>query len=193
MRVVAGFDPGSRLLGYGIILDDGRKLTYLEAGVLAAPSSWPKARRLRSLSNDLVGVLADAVSFAREAPGASLELAAEDGFVRYPKSALVVGEARGLVIGIAGTMGLEVTLYPPKQVKAVLCRGDSKKIRIARAVKSILSMTRMAEPDAADALSVAICHARKTRPSPQATRGAPKRPVEPVAPPSRAVLPTPNP
>ena len=86
----------------------------------------------------------------------------EDAFFgKNIQSTLALGEARGVAILIAGEAGLEVTGYPPATVKkAVVGHGRATKDQIAYLVRATLRLRRIPPADAADALAIAICHAR---------------------------------
>ena len=77
------------------------------------------------------------------------------------QSTLALGEARGVALFVAAEQGLTVTGYPPATVKkAVVGHGRATKEQIGFLVRALLSLRRTPEPDAADALAIAICHAR---------------------------------
>ena len=78
------------------------------------------------------------------------------------QSTLALGEARGVAMFVAAEHGLTVTGYPPATVKqAVVGHGRATKQQIGYLVRALLALRRTPEPDAADALAIAICHARR--------------------------------
>jgi crossover junction endodeoxyribonuclease RuvC len=90
------------------------------------------------------------------------------------QSTLALGEARGVALFIAAEHGLTVTGYPPATVKkSVVGHGRATKEQIGFLVRALLSLRRTPEPDAADALAIAICHARSIVPErrPRVLRG----------------------
>ena len=90
------------------------------------------------------------------------------------QTTLALGEARGVALFIAAEHGLTVTGYPPATVKkSVVGHGRATKEQIGFLVRALLSLRRTPEPDAADALAIAICHARSMPPErrPRVLRG----------------------
>jgi crossover junction endodeoxyribonuclease RuvC len=158
-RTILGVDPGTEKMGYGIVQVTGRdKLRFIAAGVLYDSPKKPKRLRLQTIAADLVEIIAEADENAEPPTGA--EIAAEDGVAKYATAALAVGEARGIVIGLAGAVGRDVALYPPTTIKKVVTSlGNASKNLVAQAVARRLGLKQPPEPDAADALAVAICHA----------------------------------
>jgi len=151
---VLGIDPGTLRLGYGVVeCQGGVALRYVECGVIAAPARDPRAARLaeigRGLRELLIELRPDAVAME------------EAFFGKNVQSTLALGEARGVAIFVAGEQGLTVSGYPPATVKqAVVGHGRATKDQIGYLVRALLSLRRVPEPDAADALAIAICHAR---------------------------------
>jgi crossover junction endodeoxyribonuclease RuvC len=156
MRIL-GIDPGSRVLGYGVVESDPqRRLRYVECGVLVAPREAPLERRLAEIATGLEEVIAEL------APDA---VAAEDIFTAVnARSALMLGQARGAALAICGRAGLRVWAYPPAMVKkAVTGRGRAPKEQVARMIQALLGLKKVPRADAADALAVAIAHAHIRR------------------------------
>jgi crossover junction endodeoxyribonuclease RuvC len=151
---VLGIDPGTLRLGYGVVeCEGGSTLRYVECGVITAPARDSRPARLteigRGLRELLVELRPDAVAME------------EAFFGKNVQSTIALGEARGVALFIAGEQGLTVSGYPPATVKqAVVGHGRATKDQIGYLVRALLSMRRMPEPDAADALAIAICHAR---------------------------------
>ncbi len=90
-------------------------------------------------------------------------VAMEDAFYGVNvQSTLALGEARGVAMFVAAEQGLSVTGYPPATVKqAVVGHGRATKQQVGYLVRALLALRRTPEPDAADALAIAICHARR--------------------------------
>jgi crossover junction endodeoxyribonuclease RuvC len=150
---VLGIDPGTLRLGYGVVECQGVALRYVECGIITAPARDPRAARLaeigRGLRELLIELRPDAVAME------------EAFFGKNVQSTLALGEARGVAIFVAGEQGLTVSGYPPATVKqAVVGHGRATKDQICYLVRALLSLRRVPEPDAADALAIAICHAR---------------------------------
>jgi crossover junction endodeoxyribonuclease RuvC len=150
-RRILGIDPGLRVTGFGIIVQQGNTLTYVTSGCIrASGDSLPV--RLGIIARDLALVIAE------EAPG---EVAVERVFVNInPSSTLLLGQARGAAIATAVLAGLPVHEYTAGQVKqAVVGKGSAAKSQVQEMVRRLLQLSGTPSPDAADALACAICHA----------------------------------
>ena len=156
MRIL-GIDPGSRVLGYGVIDSDGkRRLRYVECGVVEARKIYPLEQRLAEIGAGLEEVISELRPDA---------VAAEDVFsAANARSALALGQARGAALFVCGRASLRVWAYAPALVKqAVTGRGRAPKEQVARMVQVILGLKRLPRADAADALAVAVAHAHARR------------------------------
>lgn len=151
MRIL-GLDPGLRHTGWGIIGVADNRLTHVADGVVHAAANQPLAIRLVSLFRQITAVL------DRFHPD---EAAVEETFVnRNPASTLKLGVARGVVLLAPAERGLPVAEYSANFIKkAVVGAGHADKAQVQMMVRQILPGCAIAEPDAADALAVAICHA----------------------------------
>ncbi|MGJ3231980.1 MAG: crossover junction endodeoxyribonuclease RuvC [Oceanicaulis sp.] len=148
---ILGIDPGLNATGWGVIAQDGARLSHVAHGVIKAPAKAPMARRLCFIFDAVEQLLAD------HSPH---EAAVEDQFVHAnPGSALKLGQARAAAMLAPARAGLIVGEYAPRLVKkAVVGAGGAEKAQVA-AMIAILLPGAKAEADAADALAVAICHA----------------------------------
>lgn len=148
---ILGIDPGLNATGWGVIAQDGARLSHLAHGVIKAPTRAPMAERLCFIFNAVEALIAD------HAPH---EAAVEDQFVHAnPGSALKLGQARAAAVLAPARAGLRVGEYAPRLVKkAVVGTGGAEKGQVAAMVALLLPGAK-AEADAADALAVAICHA----------------------------------
>jgi crossover junction endodeoxyribonuclease RuvC len=150
-----GIDPGTLRLGYGVIEWLGPAVVrYVECGVITAPANHSRAARLveigRGLRELVVELRPDTVAMEEAFFGKSVQ------------STLALGEARGVALLVAGEAGLLVTGYPPATVKkAVVGHGRASKDQIAYLVRATLKLRSLPPTDAADALAIAICHARQ--------------------------------
>jgi crossover junction endodeoxyribonuclease RuvC len=151
---ILGIDPGTLRLGYGVIDRIGTSnLAYVECGVISAPSRQPRNQRLLTIGRGLRELL--------EELGPD-EVAMEQAFYgKNVQATLALGEARGVALFVSGDRGLPVTGYAPARVKrTIVGHGRASKSQVGYLVRAILSMRRVPEADAADALAIAICHAR---------------------------------
>jgi len=154
---ILGIDPGSRLCGYAVVEVGAERLRYVECGVLEARAKAPVERRLAEIAAGLEDVLAEL------RPD---QAAVEEVFSAVNvRSAIALGQARGVVLAACGRAELAVFGYPPSVVKqAVTGRGRAPKPQVARMVTALLGLRREPRADAADALAVAVAHAHLRRP-----------------------------
>jgi crossover junction endodeoxyribonuclease RuvC len=156
MRIL-GVDPGTVVIGYGIIDGDQGEMTHIANGAITCKQRSPMGERLSFLYDELQKVIAQ---YHPEA------LAIETPFVgENVKSALAIGKGQAIAILAASQHGLPVFEYSPAQVKHhVAGYGASTKEQIQQMVKLELELEDIPRPaDAADALAVAICHLREAR------------------------------
>lgn len=154
MRVL-GIDPGLRNLGWGVIEVAGPRITHVANGIChSAPGTGDGdlAQRLCSLHSQLTEVLRE------HAPDTA---AVEHTFVNKDAVAtLKLGQARGIALLVPAQFGLTVGEYAPNAVKkTVVGVGHAAKVQVDHMVRLHLPGVKIAGPDAADALAVAICHA----------------------------------
>jgi len=149
---ILGLDPGLGTTGWGLIEAEGNRLAHVANGQIKTDQSAALARRLSALADQLEALIAD------HHPAAA---AVEEVFVnKNPQSTLKLGQARGVVIMIAARGGLEVGEYAARLVKkAVVGTGGAEKAQVHAMVSRLLPGVKIAGPDAADALAVAITHA----------------------------------
>ena len=156
MRIL-GIDPGSLRLGYGVIESGGpggSRVAYVECGVISASARKPRPDRLAEIGRGLRELCAEVRPDA---------VAMEEAFFGVNvQSTIALGEARGVALGVAAECGLRVTGYPPATVKqTVVGHGRASKRQVGYLVRALLALRRTPEPDASDALAIAICHARR--------------------------------
>lgn len=147
-----GIDPGVSATGYGLVKERGEDLTSVEYGVITPGSELPPAQRLRVICDELEEII------VRHRP---TDVAVERLFFsRNARTALAVGEARGVALLAAAKHDLPVYEYTPLEVKGSLVGyGRATKGQVQELVKIVLGLDFLPEPDdAADALAVAICH-----------------------------------
>lgn len=150
---VIGIDPGLRTTGWGVIEVFGTRLSYVASGNVRSNDGVALAERLRALHEGLAAVIVE------YAPS---EAAVEETFInRDPQSALKLGQARGIALVVPSLAGLSVAEYAANLIKkTVVGNGHAEKAQIAMMVKMLLPGSEARGADAADALAVAITHAR---------------------------------
>ena len=152
MARIIGLDPGLGTTGWGLVRADGNRLDHVANGQIKTDPLMPLAQRLARLADDLERIL------AQHSPDAA---AAEEVFVnKNPQSTLKLGQARGVALMCAARAGIAVGEYAPALVKkALVGTGGADKTQIHAMVARLLPGAKIAGPDAADALAVAITHA----------------------------------
>ena len=149
--IVLGVDPGSIRTGWGVVRRAGPRLIGIDAGVIDGDKDAPLAERLLAIHRGLCEVI------ERHQPNC---MAVEDVFSKHVRSALVLGQARGVVLLAGAGAGLEVSAYAPALVKrSVAGSGQAPKDQLARIVCAMLGFTKLPAADATDALAIAITHA----------------------------------
>ena len=152
MPRVLGLDPGLGTTGWGLIQADGNRLTHIANGQLKTDTAAPLPERLADLCRQLEALLSE------HGPEAA---AVEEVFVnKNAQSTLKLSHARGVALMCAAKAGLKVGEYAPTLVKkAVVGTGGAEKTQVHAMVSRLLPGVKIAGPDAADALAVAITHA----------------------------------
>jgi crossover junction endodeoxyribonuclease RuvC len=155
MRIL-GIDPGSVATGFGVVESVGGKLVHVAHGTLRPPRNSPVAGRLHFLHDAVAAVMRD------YSPDAA---AVEQVFVSAsPRSALILGQARGVALAAVGASGAAVAEYAASRIKqAVTGSGRAGKRQVQDMVRRLLELDRAPPSDAADALAAAICHAHAGR------------------------------
>jgi crossover junction endodeoxyribonuclease RuvC len=156
MRVI-GIDPGTRVVGYGVVDARGNQLLPVAFGAIRPKAGGTYEARLRRIFDELTRL------FREYAPD---ETAIEEAF--YGKSvsaALRMGEGRGVAIIAAAVADQPVHQYSPAEVKkAVVGNGRAHKSQVQEMVRMLLGLRKPPQPeDAADALAVAVCHCNRPR------------------------------
>jgi crossover junction endodeoxyribonuclease RuvC len=149
---ILGLDPGLGTTGWGVIEVDGNRLAHVANGQIKTDPLSPLPQRLVRLAEQLETVLAE---YSPEGAGI------EEVFVNQnPQSTLKLGQARGVALMCLGRSGIAVGEYAPRLVKkAVVGTGGAEKAQIHAMIARLLPGAKIAGPDAADALAIAITHA----------------------------------
>ena len=149
---IIGIDPGLRNTGWGVISQEGTKLTYIADGAIHSDGEASLAERLLQLHSQLIDILKE---FDPD------EAAVEETFVNTDaRATLKLGQARGVLMLAPAMLKLPVSEYAPNTVKkAVVGAGHAEKAQVKHMVKLLLPKATMRTADSTDALAVAICHA----------------------------------
>ncbi|MBP8233594.1 MULTISPECIES: crossover junction endodeoxyribonuclease RuvC [Rhizorhabdus] len=150
--ILIGFDPGLGTTGWGVIAADGNRLSHVANGQIKTEPSMELSRRLYLLH----GALSEIIRSYRPEGAAVEEVLGNSN----AQSTLKLGQARGVVLLAAALAEVSVGEYHPSIVKkAVVGTGGAEKRQVQAMVKVLLPGAKLAGPDAADALAVAITHA----------------------------------
>ncbi len=151
--IIIGIDPGYAIVGVGVIEYKGNKFRPIECDAITTHSSMPSSMRLK--------VIYDRINEFLEKYKPDAVAIEELFFNTNAKTAILVAQARGVLVVSATNRGIPVYEYTPLQIKqAVTGYGRADKNQIQQMVKMLLNLNAIPRPDdAADALAVAICHA----------------------------------
>jgi len=150
---ILGIDPGLRNTGWGLITQDGSKLSFIACGTIKSDEKTSLAERLKQLHDGLSEIVA---SYTPD------EAAVEETFVnKDARATLKLGHARGIALLVPALAGLSVAEYAPNLVKkTIVGAGHADKDQIHMMVKVLLPKSDAKTPDAADALAIAMTHAQ---------------------------------
>ena len=151
--IILGIDPGYAIVGYGLIEYIGNRFRVFDYGSIQTKAGTPTNERLKIVYDSMNEII------AKHKPDA---MAIEELFFNTnSKTAIVVAEARGIILLSAMNAGLEIGEYTPLQVKqAVTGYGRADKNQVQQMTKAMLGLDKVPKPDdTADALAIAICHA----------------------------------
>lgn len=150
---ILGIDPGIAIVGFGVIEYDGVNFRVIDYGAVTSPAHTPLPSRLKMVYDDMCYIID---KFKPD------QVAIEELFFNNnAKTAITVGQARGVLVLAAENNHIPVYEYTPLQVKqAVVGYGRAEKKQVQQMVKSILHLHEVPKPDdTADALAIAVCHA----------------------------------
>jgi crossover junction endodeoxyribonuclease RuvC len=150
---ILGIDPGLNITGYGVLEITPRGPRLVEAGVVRGKTRGSLTARLLEVHQGVVDVIA---AFHPQV------MAIEQLYSHYqrPRTAILMGHARGVICLAGAQAGMEVLHYPSTQVKRILTgAGRAGKAQVQRAIQRELGLATLPEPpDVADALAIALCH-----------------------------------
>lgn len=149
---VLGIDPGIAVVGYAVVEALGVEYQLLACGALTTPAQMLPAERLQHIYAGL-----NAIVTTYKPQEAAVEALF---FAKNARTAMTVGQARGVALLAAANGGLSIAEYTPKQVKqAVTGYGSADKSQVGEMVRILLKLRAIPKPDdAADAAAIAICH-----------------------------------
>jgi crossover junction endodeoxyribonuclease RuvC len=156
MRII-GIDPGTGILGFGIIESKNSKNLLVDAGVIRTPVKEDDAVRLQTIYEELSDIIAQTKP---------VEMVVEKlFFAQNVTTAMTVAQARGVVLLAGMQAGLKISEYTPLQIKQALTGyGRAEKKQMQEMVRVLLGLKTMPQPDdCADALAAAICHSMSIR------------------------------
>lgn len=155
--LVLGIDPGTAITGYGLVREEEDRLVLVDCGVITTPAGQPLAGRLQTIYRGLTDLVRG------HSPDA---VAVEELFFsRNARTAMAVGQARGVTLLAVADAGHTVYEYKPVEVKqAVAGYGAADKYQVQEMVRMLLELDQAPQPDdAADAVAVAVCHIHSAR------------------------------
>ena len=152
--VILGIDPGVATIGFGVLRAERGKNALIQYGVITTPAGLPLSNRLLQISRDMEELIH---TFHPD------EMAVEELFFsKNITTGISVAHGRGVILLAAEKLGVPIFEYTPMQVKqAVAGYGAAEKKQVMLMTQRLLNMKQLPRPDdAADALAIAICHAR---------------------------------
>jgi crossover junction endodeoxyribonuclease RuvC len=151
-RIILGIDPGTNLLGYGIVEIKGREMKLLGVGVVRLAKLSDHGEKLLHIFEKITGLASGfkVTEVAIEAPF----------FGKNVQSMLKLGRAQGVAIAAAMSQGLKVYEYSPKKIKqSVTGNGNASKEQVAAMLHNLIKFEDIPETtDATDAVAAALCH-----------------------------------
>lgn len=151
-RIILGIDPGTAVMGFGVLMEEGPQVRLLESGAIRFPAGDDHTLKLRAIFRETMAII------ERHHPD---ELAIEAQFFgKNVQSMLKLGRAQGVAIAAALQRDLSVVEYAPKRVKqSITGNGNAAKEQVAAMLLSILRIEALpSSTDATDAVAVAVCH-----------------------------------
>lgn len=150
--IVLGIDPGIANTGWGVVRGGAKPVVLAHGTIRTSPRTAPELR-LAEIHTTMAGLLDE-----HEVTAVALE---DLFFGKNSSSAIAVGQARGVSLGLAGVRGISCHSYTPQHVKQAVCgRGSADKLQVQRMVVALLAV-RPDSDHAADALAVALCHLQR--------------------------------
>jgi crossover junction endodeoxyribonuclease RuvC len=153
-QVILGIDPSLRGTGYGIIKLGKPAPTALAFGTISCPKTWERSRCLARIAQAVRDLVKENQPSVCVVEGLF--------FAQNLQTALLMGEARGAALAMVAEAGLEIYEIAPRKVKqAIVGYGAAQKLAVAKMVQRMLRLAELPDPDAADALALALAHAQE--------------------------------
>ena len=154
MRIL-GIDPGTGIVGFGVIDTDGHKHKMVDAGVIRTPAHQALELRLKTIYDSLTEIIKE--------NNPDTVVVERLFFARNVTTAISVSHARGVILLAATNLGVPVAEYTPLQIKQALTGyGQAEKSQIQEMVKIMLGLSERPKPDdCADALAAALTHSMR--------------------------------
>lgn len=154
--IVLGIDPSLRGTGWGVVRVNEPEAVFVASGTIRCPASWQRSRCLAEISRIIGAVVAE----HRPAICASEGLF----YAQNLQTALIMGEARGASLASVAMAGIEIFEIAPRKVKqAIVGYGAAQKVAVAKMIQRRLSLAELPDPDAADALALALALVQERR------------------------------
>jgi crossover junction endodeoxyribonuclease RuvC len=151
--IILGVDPSLRGTGFGVVRLGKPHPVALVHGTISCPAAWPHSRCLVKIAQTLRDVLRDQRPTVCVVEGLF--------FAQNLQTAIILGEARGAAMMVAAEAGLEIYEIATRKVKqAIVGYGAAQKLAVAKMVQRLLNLSQPPEPDAADALALALVQAQ---------------------------------
>ncbi len=151
-KIILGIDPGTTVMGYGVILTEGKQYKLLQYGVIHLKKYETHELKLKKIFERITGIIEEFLpdSVALEAPFYGVNV----------QSMLKLGRAQGVAMAAALAREIPITEYSPKKVKqSVTGNGNASKEQVAAMLQTLFNITELPKMlDATDALAVALCH-----------------------------------
>ncbi|WP_143962216.1 crossover junction endodeoxyribonuclease RuvC [Litoribacter populi] len=151
-KIILGIDPGTNVMGYGLLLVEGSSYKILQYGVIHLKKYGSHELKLKKIFERVTGIIDEFLpdTMALEAPF----------FGQNVQSMLKLGRAQGVAMAAALARDIPITEYSPKKVKqSVTGNGNASKEQVAQMLKTLLKIEELPKLlDATDALGVALCH-----------------------------------
>ena len=152
---ILGVDTSLRSTGIGVIQGPARAPMFITCGTIKTPAKEPHTECLRRLDAGITELLEEHQPDALAIEGAF--------FSKNAKTAMILGQARGVVLAAAARAGVPVYEYSPRSAKqAITGYGNASKEQMGKMVSTLLKLKNVPQEDAADALGLAVCHLQRT-------------------------------